>query len=343
MIPRTRRNAIRYRRIRVALDAITLPRAPEAMPELLATPEAAAAATRLRSVVAQPNVVAVGIAEKETDGQLMGELALTFYVEAKRDVAPADTVPPFVPASLARPDVPTDVVELGRIVPEALVQRTPVVPGFSVGLAGVDAAGTLGALVGPRARPRILGNSHVLAAGGLAALGDPILYPGPLDGGTAGDVVARLAQVVPFDRGGPFVNEMDAASARVLAKRRSELDSRIALLGIVPVGTAIPARGMRVVKVGRTTGLTRGEIRDVNFRFVLDYGGPVGPVGFADQVLCGRYTEPGDSGSLVLEEDTGLAVGLHFAGASGGSVFSPIRPILRALRTRLIRVPLREP
>lgn len=343
MIPRTRRNAIRYRRIRVALDAITLPRPPEAMPELLAAPEAAAAATRLRSVVAQPNVVAVGIAEKETHGQMTGELALTFYVETKRDVAPAEAVPPIVPASLARTDVPTDVVELGRIVPEALARRTPVVPGFSVGLAGVDAAGTLGALVGPRARPRILGNSHVLAASGLAALGDSILYPGPLDGGAAGDVVARLAQVVPFDRGGAFVNAMDAASARVLPERRSELDSRIALLGIVPAGTAVPARGMRVVKVGRTTGLTRGEIRDINFRFVLDYGDPVGPVGFVDQVLCGRYTEPGDSGSLVLEEETGLAVGLHFAGARGGSVFSPVRPILRALRTRLIRVPLREP
>ena len=340
MIPRTRRNAIRYRRIRVALDAITLPAPGEAMRELLAVPEAAAAATHLRSVVAQPNVVAIGIAEKETHGQLTGELALTFYVETKRDVAPSDAVPPTVPAALARTDVPTDVVELGRVIPEALIQRTPVVPGFSVGLAGVQGAGTLGALVGPRSQPRILSNSHVLAAGGVAALGEAILYPGPLDGGSAGDEVARLAQVVPFDKGGAFVNLMDAATARVLPARRSELDSRIALLGTVPAGTTVPARGMQVVKVGRTTGLTHGEVRDVNFRFVLDYGGPIGPVGFVDQVLCTRYTEPGDSGSLVLEESTGRAVGLHFAGASGGSVFSPIRPILRVVRSRLILVTL---
>ncbi len=343
MIPRTRRNAIRYRRIRVALDAITLPARHQALPAMMAAPAAVEAAARLRAVIAQPNVVAVGIAEKEAHGQLTGELALTFYVEEKRDVSPADAVPPTVPDSLARSDVPTDVVKLGRVMPEALVQRTPIVPGFSVGLAGVDAAGTLGVLVGPRARPRILGNSHVLAASGQAALGDEILYPGPLDGGGDGDVVARLAQVVPFDRGGAFANQMDAATARVLPERRSELDSRIALLGIVPAGTAIPARGMHVVKVGRTTGLTRGEIRDVNFRFVLDYGPPIGTVGFVDQVLCTRYTEPGDSGSLVLEEGTGLAVGLHFAGASGGSVFSPIRPVLRAVRSRLIRISLATP
>lgn len=341
MIPRTRRNAIRYRRIRTALDAITLPEPRAAVADLLAAPEAADAASRLRDLVAQPNVVAVGIAEKESHGQLTGELALTFYVERKGDVPAAQQVPAMVPTSLARPDLPTDVVELGRIAPEALAQATPIVPGFSTGHPDIG-AGTLGALVGPRARPRILSNSHVLAASGLAALGDPILYPGALDGGMPGDVVARLSMAVPFDAGGDFVNAMDAATARVLPSRRPELRSRIALLGVVPAGTTLPARGMQVAKVGRTTGLTRGEVRDVNFRFVLDYGDPVGSVGFTDQVLCTRYTAPGDSGSLVLEEATGLAVGLHFAGAGGGSVFSPIRPILRALRSRLIRVPLNE-
>ena len=66
------------------------------------------------------------------------------------------------------------------------------------------------------------------------------------------------------------------------------------------------------------------------------------PSGFIDQVLCTRYTDGGDSGSLVLQEGTDRLVGLHFAGASGGSVFSPIRPILRRVRGRLIRVPLNE-
>jgi len=98
---------------------------------------------------------------------------------------------------------------------------------------------------------------------------------------------------------------------------------------------------MAIVKVGRTTGLTHGEVRDVNFRFVLDYG-DAGIVGYTDQVFCTRYSAPGDSGSLVLEEATGKAVGLHFAGANGGSVFSPIRPILRAVRGRLIRRALGE-
>ncbi len=341
MDPQQRREAVRYRSIRFALDAITRPAPQVAAPEFLAAPEAVAAATSLRAVVAQPNVVAIGIAEKETGGRMTGELALTFYVEKKRDVPAAQAVPAAVPSSLVRRDIPTDVVELGVIAPEALVQKTPVVPGFSIGHPDIT-AGTLGALLGPRTRPRILGNSHVLADSGRAAIGDHIVYPGPLDGGVDGDLVAHLDQFVPFDTSGAFVNTMDAAVATVVPARRAELRSRIALLGLVPGVTAVPARGMKVTKVGRTTGLTLGEIRDVNFRFVLDYGPGVGSVGFTDQVLCTRYTDGGDSGSLVLEEGTGRVVGLHFAGANGGSVFSPIRPILRRVRGRLIRVPLNE-
>ncbi|MBI4279115.1 MAG: hypothetical protein HY660_11730, partial [Armatimonadetes bacterium] len=79
-----------------------------------------------------------------------------------------------------------------------------------------------------------------------------------------------------------------------------------------------------------------GKVRDVNFRFVLDYGKGVGQVGFKDQVLCTRYTKPGDSGSLVLDKKTMRAVGLHFAGASGGSVFNPINQVLKAMGVKLV-------
>ena len=88
---------------------------------------------------------------------------------------------------------------------------------------------------------------------------------------------------------------------------------------------------MTVVKRGRTTGQTEGVIQDINFRVILNYD-EVGAIGFLDQVLCTRYTKPGDSGSLVVDKTSGKIVGLHFAGANGGSVFSPMRPVARALR-----------
>jgi hypothetical protein len=330
-----------YSRIRVVLDAATAPAEQKAMIESLARPEAVEATTHLRDVIAQSNVVAVGIAEKQTGGQPSGRLALTFYVEEKRKVSAANAVPEAVRGAIAGREVPTDVVEIGKLVPELHIGRTPIQPGFSVGHPLIT-AGTLGAVIGPARNPRILSNSHVLANSGQATIGDSILYPGHEDEGREpADTVATLTQIVPFVTGGEFVNSMDVAVATINPARRADLRSRIAELGIVPSGTTQPVRGMQVVKVGRTTGLTKGVVRDVNFRFVLDYGA-AGLVGFRDQVFCSRYTAGGDSGSLVIEEATGKAVGLHFAGANGGSVFSPIRPILRAVHGRLIRNALGE-
>ena len=44
----------------------------------------------------------------------------------------------------------------------------------------------------------------------------------------------------------------------------------------------------------------------------------------------------GNSGSVVLDLTTGEAVGLHFAGANGGSVFSPIATVLSTLGVKLV-------
>lgn len=87
---------------------------------------------------------------------------------------------------------------------------------------------------------------------------------------------------------------------------------------------------MVVTKRGRTTGVTKGKIIDTDFRFVLNYDG-VGKIAFTRQVLCERYTDGGDSGSLVVDAETGKVVGLHFAGANGGSVFNPIQSVIKAL------------
>ena len=185
----------------------------------------------------------------------------------------------------------------------------------------------------------LLSNSHVLAVSGTAAKGDAIVYPGKADAGKMPkDQVAKLTGFKKFVTGGEFVNRVDCAIAQPLSARLADLTSKIKGLSI-PKGTIAPRRGMKVTKVGRTTNKTKGEIRDVHFRFVLHYP-EVGDVGYRDQVLCTRYTAGGDSGSLVLDEATGRAVGLHFAGANGGSVFSPIDEVLKALGVTLVTTPL---
>jgi len=77
-------------------------------------------------------------------------------------------------------------------------------------------------------------------------------------------------------------------------------------------------------------------VEDVNFRVVIDYP-DVGEVGFLEQVLCSRYTKPGDSGSIVVDKKSKAIVGLHFAGADGKSIFNPIADVIAALGFKFVR------
>lgn len=310
--------------------------------------EATSHAKSMRKIVGTRNIVAVGISEKTKNRKKTGKLALTFYVEKKvpKSQLRADKlIPPTVPEALSGPEaIPTDVVVIGKLVPEATKvnkTRNPVQPGNSIGHVDIT-AGTLGAFVTKGQTLHILSNSHVLAVSGTAKIGDSIIYPGDADGGAMpDDLVAKLSGFKKFVTGGGFVNRVDCAIAKPTAARLPDVVSQIKGF-IVPKGTIKPKRGMTVVKVGRTTGKTKGEIRDVNFRFTLDYD-EVGEVGFIDQVLCTRYTAGGDSGSLVIDEASGKAVGLHFAGANGGSVFNPIDDVLSALGVKLVTKAIGKP
>ena len=324
------------------LDLLT--KAPKAEIEALSD-GASTHAGSMRRIVDSKNVVALGISEKITKRKATGKLALTFYVEKKispKKLKADSMIPPTVPEALGGPEaIPTDVIVLGKLRPEVNVRRNPIEPGNSIGHVEIT-DGTLGAVVAKGNTLFLLSNSHVLALSGKGKKGDSIIYPGDADGGAMpDDLVAKLADFKKFITGGDFVNHVDCAIAKPTAARLPDLVSEIKGLG-VPKGTIKPKSGMKVVKVGRTTGKTKGEIRDVNFLFTLDYG-EVGEVGFIDQVLCTRYTQPGDSGSLVIDQATGRAVGLHFAGASGGSVFNPIDDVLAALKVELVTKSLAKP
>jgi hypothetical protein len=329
-----------------ALDLLTV--APQAELESLGV-GARKRARAIRRVVDTKNVVAVGISEKVTEGKPTGTLALTFYVDRKLPLGKLKAnaaVPPALPEVISGPSViPTDVVPIGqprlevKDLKHPLATRKPIQPGFSIGHVGGD-TGTLGAIVSKDGKLFLLSNSHVLAKSGKAKKGDAILFPGDADGGEGpADITAKLFDFVKLQPGDDFVNHVDCALALPLADRTGDLDAEIRGL-FIPRGTAKAVRGMKVTKVGRTTGKTTGVIKDVHFRFILEY--PVlGNVGYLDQVFCSRYTNNGDSGSLVLDAASKKAVGLHFAGFPDkhgvkGSVFNPIGDVLDALGVKLV-------
>ena len=112
--------------------------------------------------------------------------------------------------------VPVESVTTGRLEPRdhAPTHRfpRPVPIGVSAGLSGV-ATGTIGARVTDGNDVYALSNNHVFAGINSANVGDPIISPGNVDGGSdPGDRIGTLAayQTISFNSG---TNTMDAAIA----------------------------------------------------------------------------------------------------------------------------------
>nr|WP_297430178.1 hypothetical protein [uncultured Actinotalea sp.] len=240
-----------------------------------------------------------------------------------------------VPATGPRPPVVTAsaVGETGRV--------RPLRPGVSVAHVDVT-AGTLGAFVTVDGRLHALSNHHVLVGSPGARVGDPVLQPGPADGGQdPRDRVGTLARFVALDATATAL--VDAAVAAL------DDDAVDLTYPSGPVtGTVRVAGAETVEKIGRTTGTTRGrvtafELDDV----VVGYGPGLGEVSFDDQIEVeglgrGPFSRGGDSGSLVYLPDAGHAVGLLFAGSETGgengaglTYVNPIDTVLEALGAEL--------
>ncbi len=326
----------------LALDMLTVGPEGEAVPERLGT---AAAVVRDRAApwMAEPGIQGFGIGPKVKDARVLPELVLKVYVDSKKPVGLLRQAAPKevkLPGTAGK--VHTDVEAIGKVEREANTTRVrPAVPGFGVGHPNIT-VGTFGCLVRKRGQPNtlyVLSNTHVLADEGLAAVNDPILQPGRFDGGAApADVLGKLVQWVPFTFSASTfpAGNVDAAIAEV---KKSQVTSLIRKIGVPKGVSSVRRIDMKVQKTGRTTDYTIGVIRDVNYRFALDYpqpgGGGPARVGFRDQVLCTRYTAGGDSGSAVLNM-SGKVVGLHFAGSPSSSIFHPIQAVLAALDLEVV-------
>src|SRR3989440_5132752 len=179
----------------------------------------AAKAANEAAIFARANVVGVAIGNKSIRGRETDERCIVVFVEAKRPEAELrrwDVVPK------AFGGIRTDIVETGRFHALEMAQavdlgRTrrirPAPGGVSIGHIQIT-AGTLGVLARRNGRPVILSNNHVLANQNAGRVGDPILQPGPADGGRLQDTIARLVDFVPIQ----FKEREPGPIARVLAR-----------------------------------------------------------------------------------------------------------------------------
>ena len=211
----------------------------------------------------------------------------------------------------------------------------PVPIGVSTGQVDVT-AGTIGARVAKGDDVFALSNNHVYANKNQAKLGDRILQPGRVDGGSETDAIGTLHDFEPIRFCSPFPacpnNRIDAAIA---ATTTDDLGNRTPRNGYgTPQSNTAKARlGLAVQKYGRTTGHTLGQISGLNA--TMNVGFRDGTARFVGQiVISGRgFSAPGDSGSLIVTQGDGndgrRPVGLLFAGSESTTLANPVEDVLK--------------
>jgi hypothetical protein len=206
-------------------------------------------------------------------------------------------------------------------------ERTrPIVGGVSVAPIDVGYVGTLGCFV-KLARPGTniiyaLSNNHVFADSNQLPFDTNIVQPGPELGVVfnSGDIFAALNTKIIIEQNRN--NLFDAAIAVVRDRSKIQLGTILGISNYTPkLKTPVP--GMKVIKSGRTTGVTTGTVTGVGVGLVRVKYEPQGAPSFiASFDRCiqivgdgGRsFSAPGDSGSVILEAATGRPVALLFAG-----------------------------
>ncbi|MDB6021369.1 MAG: hypothetical protein JWQ04_1226 [Pedosphaera sp.] len=206
-------------------------------------------------------------------------------------------------------------------------------------------SGTLGAFLQDGPNMLALSNNHVFGACNHTAVGMPILAPSTMDarsGRRAPTEICRHERIVELRSGDPALVPLMQLDASVGAVTNQTIISSWqgdAINGYdTPAATVAPASGLKVKKFGRTTGLTTGTIEAlVPTPWILPYkSGKFSSTVWFENTWTVRsegvdpFALPGDSGSLVVTEDGGSAIGLLFAVNNKGQ-YGIIMPILQVL------------
>jgi len=217
----------------------------------------------------------------------------------------------------------------------------PVPIGVSTGNEEDDSAGTIACRVTDGKQVYVLSNNHVYALENTADVPSDILQPGLYDTNGQYDPANVIGSLYAF---APLTFSQTASN---------QIDAAIALTSIGMLGKATPSGGygtpqsktlaaavrQPVMKYGRTTKLTMGQVYAVNATVKVTYAS--GVTRFVNQILItpGWFSAAGDSGSLIVYAGAGAnygkPIGLLFAGSQTVTVANPIDPVLAHFGVRI--------
>lgn len=272
--------------------------------------------------------------------------AFRIYVSKKmkvKDLHPRDIIPMKLNASNGIYE--TDIIEIGEI--KALdnkEKRRPVCAGISTmhyGMEG-DTACTITGFFRDNETKEILiaSNNHCYSRENKAKIGDPVVQPGPYDGGTDKDIIGHLFKYVPV-KFNPFTcpvrnilvkikrfftredtsNKVDIAFATI------EVPYEVIATYIGPFkGKTTFKIGDQVTKTGRTTEQTYGKVIDIDYNGRVQYSR--GIAWFTDCYLIQghHFSQGGDSGSPVFDMN-GNYGGALFAGSDEFTIVCKVENI----------------
>lgn len=239
--------------------------------------------------------------------------------------------------------------EIDLVTGVRYVPRITVRPGVSCGHYRIT-AGTLGGFVEDNDNYYIISNNHVLANSNQCFGGDRILQPGPDDINGSFNVIGHLHRWYPLSKEG--TNSIDAA----IATFSDEVDffepwdyAGIGRIKKTPVTDRFGVT--RVIKRGRTTGVTRGRVSAFELDGVtINYGSRRNPavVTYDDQIeVVGDppatpFSDGGDSGSFIIDRDTMKPYALLYGGGPDDqgidrtlAHFMPT--VLKAMKVKLVQ------
>jgi len=199
--------------------------------------------------------------------------------------------------------------------------HTPVLGGCQIQPEGANWVGTFGCMVVINGKVKGITNAHVT---GIDARGGLKMYQPST---RTGEYFARVDRVHELTRDGEWLVDLAIIEVRDRTDKHSVIPRQLGV-GTLGKNMVDAELGMRVVKTGRTTGVTEGRCVGIKSRSQVNYGKFTAT--FRDQdrfakETGGQFSAGGDSGSAILTRDSYDFVALLFAGGGGQTIGNPSR------------------
>lgn len=266
-------------------------------------------------ILNKKDVVAYGVGTKYTKGFDTGRQAICVFVKKK---LPEAMLLAEEKISKKLGGFETDVFECGEIIPMTghRGRHRPVQGSISGKVSGGTSC-TLGLVVYKNGKKGIWTNEHC-AHFQKDRTGSHFLQPSPGDGGLNQDSIGIITD--PPRISNDKINKIDG----IFIPLSVEGETKIFNHGDYPKKWVEPRLGLKIWKIGRTTGRTEAVITHINMTANVNFGGNLGvnrffPTFFAIQNNW-DFIAGGDSGSIVMCEEG--VVGQVFSAASNFGIMT---------------------